>query len=171
MSRRKREGKAHYEMLFIVPNKFTEEEAKKIIEKVKTIIKEEGGEVTYDEYWGKKKMMYEIEHYNHGYYALYEFNLEGESLAAVDKKIRMSRDILRHQIVVKELRSVEEIEEEKKKADEIVAKGIKKEKEKEEKEEVKKEEVKKKEEDKKTKVELKDLDDKLDKILDTDDLL
>ena len=56
MSKTKKSTKGHYELLFIVPNKFTEDETKQIIAKVDEIIIKSGGEITYREYWGKKKL-------------------------------------------------------------------------------------------------------------------
>ncbi len=167
MGKTKDTGAMHYEMLYIIPNKFTEDESKKIVEKVKTIITENGGEITYEENWGKKKMAYSIEHNNYGYYNLFEFNLEREKLARIEKLIKMDQDILRHMIVKKKIETEEEIETKKKIAEKIAAKNIEKKKE----EEKKEEKAEKKQKETKKKVDLEELDDKLDKILDTDDLL
>jgi small subunit ribosomal protein S6 len=164
MAKNKSSKTPHYELLFIVSNKFTEDEVKPIIEEVKAIIEKNDGTVTYDEYWGKKELAYPINHFNHGYYALYEFDAAGEKMAQIDKDLRMHRKVLRHQIVTKIFRTPEEIIAEKKAEEEKRAK-VKKETVEEKKEEVKKEEKEV------AKVNLKDLDEKLDKILETDDLL
>lgn len=164
MAKNKSSKTPHYELLFIVSNKFTEDEVKPIVEEVKAIIEKNDGTVTYDEYWGKKELAYPINHFNHGYYALYEFDAAGEKMAQIDKDLRMHRKVLRHQIVAKVFRTAEEIVADKKAEEEKIAK-VRKEAVEEKKEEVKKEEKKE------TKVNLKDLDEKLDKILETDDLL
>lgn len=178
MGKTKSSEKGHYELLYIIPNKYTEDEATGIDAKVQKIITDKEGEITYSENWGKKKMAHSIKGYNHGYYILHEFDLEGKYLIDVDKLFRMSSEVLRHQIVKTKKRTLEEIKKEK----EVEKKTIEKEEKEKEEEEVKKEEVKvkvekpkvseekPKEEDKK-KVDLKDLDKKLDDILDSSDLL
>ena len=99
-----------------------------------------------------------------GYYFLVEFDLESDKLKNVDKNLRMSSEILRHQIVAKTKRTAEEIKSEKEMVEKkMVEKKIAEDKAEEQKEEEAKKEAKK--------MDLKDLDEKLDKILDTDDLL
>ncbi len=109
MSKTKAAGATHYEMLFIMPNKFTDDEAKTVAENVGKVITENGGQITNTEYWGKKKLAYEIKHNAYGYYGLFEFDLEGNMLAKVDQNLRLSADVLRHQIVVKKAKTAEEI--------------------------------------------------------------
>ncbi len=109
MSKTKAAGATHYEMLFIMPNKFTDDEAKIVADKVGQVITTSGGQITHTEYWGKKKLAYEIKHNAYGYYGLFEFDLEGEFLAKVDQNLRLATDVLRHQIVVKKAKSEAEI--------------------------------------------------------------
>lgn len=177
MSKTKPSGPGHYEILFIVANKYTEEEAKNIVSKVEKIISDRGGQTTYSEYWGKKKLAYPINHFNHGYYALFEFDSDRKNLLAIDTDMRMSSEVLRHQIIKTIKRSEEEI----KKQKEISENLSKEEKEiKEEKQQKKKESKEKREKEEKItsakkeekkKLDLKDLDEKLEGILDTEDLL
>jgi len=138
MSKAKTSQIPHYELLYIVSNKYSEEEIKPIIAKVNKLIVDNEGKITNSQEWGKKKLAYPIQHFNYGYYNLVEFDCGGEKLKKINKEMRIDSDILRFQ---------------------IVAKKIKTEKEKLEKEKTK------------GKVNLKDLDEKLDKILETDDLL
>jgi small subunit ribosomal protein S6 len=186
MSKVKKLENAHYEVLFIIPNKFTEDEAKAIDEKVKKQIATIGGEVTYTEDWGKKKLAYEIANYNHGYYKLAEFDLEGIKLAELDNFLRLSNDVLRHQIVRIAKRTAEQIAADLKKSEELAAirkrlkdGGSEKSEKKELAEEktsglvVEEKQAEPAEERKsfKKKTDLKDLDSKLDDILDTKDLI
>ena len=163
MAKNKSNKIPHYEMLYIISNKFTEDELKPIRENVKKTIIDNGGAITYSEEWGKKKFTYPIEHFHHGYDQLVEFDMEADKIAPLDRVFRISNEVLRHMLVAKPTRSAKEIETEKRAAE----KRITKIKEKEEKE-IKKPEKKL---EKKKPVDLKDLDEKLDKILETDDLL
>ncbi|MFZ4649051.1 MAG: 30S ribosomal protein S6 [Patescibacteria group bacterium] len=100
MSKTKKSEQNHYEMLFIIPNKFTEEEAKVQVTKVEELVAAQGGAITYREYWGKKRLAYEIKHNHYGYYSLCEFDIDRAAIAKIDNDLRLSNDVLRHQIVV-----------------------------------------------------------------------
>lgn len=164
MSKTKSDATPHYELLFIVSNKYSEEEAKAVVERAHKIITDNEGEVTYTEVWGKKKMTYPVKNFHYGYYFLAEFNCAKEKINKVDTEFRLSNEILRHMIVVKPIRTIEEIKAEKAEEEKKIMEKIKEEK----KEAV---EPKKAKERKEQKVDMKELDEKLDKILETDDLL
>jgi small subunit ribosomal protein S6 len=109
MSKTKASGMTHYEILFILPNKFTDDEAKAVAAKVEKVIVENGGAVTFREYWGKKKLAYPIKQNAYGYYSLCEFDLEGKDLAKIDQALRLSTEVLRHQIVSKKAKTEAEL--------------------------------------------------------------
>lgn len=186
MSKTKKIGKNHYEILFIIPNNFTEDEAKSIYEKTKEKLSSLKGEISYEEYWGKKKLAYEINHHHYGYYGLIEFDIEAKEIEKINRDLRLSKEILRHQIVSIKKRSIEEIKKEKEKQEKSIKKDKnidKKETDVEEKkidndnkttatEEPKKEKSTKSAEKKKAeKSDLKDLDKKLEGLLDVKDLI
>lgn len=151
MSKVKPSGSPRYELLYIISNEFSEDEVKPIALKVNNFIKEGGGEIIRSEEWGKKRLAYQIKKFNYGYYNLVEFTLPGANLAKLERSIRLANDILRHQIVRKEARKavkprvIREVE---------AVKPVKEEKSEKEK-----------------RTDLKDLDEKLDRILETSDLL
>ncbi|OGY43918.1 MAG: 30S ribosomal protein S6 [Candidatus Buchananbacteria bacterium RIFCSPHIGHO2_01_FULL_39_14] len=89
----------HYELLYLIPASFTEDELAPIQEKVKELLGRFQGEITLEENLGKKKLAYPIKHNHQGYYLLYEFDLPGENLKQLDRSLRLTQDILRHIIV------------------------------------------------------------------------
>jgi small subunit ribosomal protein S6 len=166
MTKLKNDKAPHYEMLYIISNKYSEDELKPIISNVEKVITDNTGKITYREDWGKKKFAYPIEHFQHGYYQLMEFDIAGEKIGKINQAYRMSNEILRHMVVFKPAKSVAEIEEEKKQARDRI------ERDKAKVEEIPEKEITApKDSPDKKKVDLKDLDEKLDKILETDDLL
>lgn len=174
MSKTKKSTKGHYEILFIVPNKFTEDEAKQVITKVEEVIANAGGEISKREYWGKKKLAYEIKHNAYGYYSLVEFDLEKEGLGAIDQNLRLSTDVLRHQIISKKFKSEKELAREQEIKQKIEAKKM------EEAKAAKAKQAEKLAADKENsknaakrakKTDLKDLDEKLEGILSANDLI
>lgn len=170
MSKTKTTGATHYEILFIIPNKFTDDESKSVASQIEKTIIDLGGKITLREYWGKKRLAYEIKHNAFGYYGLFEFDLEGAYLAKIDQTLRLSADVLRHQIVIKKAKTDEEIARETKIRAKIDSKKASQEKKQEEKNKststpvipVKKDD---------NKVDLKDLDEKLEGILNAKDLI
>lgn len=162
MSRTKSSEIPHYELLYIISNKFSEDEVKPIIEKINSLIVSNQGKITLAENLGKKRLSYPIKGFRYGYYVLAEFDMAGESLINVDRTLRMTNEVLRHQIIIKIVKTAEQIVQDKKIAEKIAARNDKAEKEEERKEKTK--------ETDKEKVDLKDLDEKLDKILETNDL-
>ena len=171
MSKTKPSGLIHYEMLFIIPNKFTDEEAQGVFKKVGQLISSLEGKITLENYWGKKKFAYPINHEYYGYYGLYEFDLERSLIAEINNKLRLDNDVLRFLVIKKDVKNEEQI----KKDAKIKAKIETKKAEEKEKEESKKEADKKtvkspkKSSDKK--IDLKNLDEKLEDVLNIDNLL
>lgn len=178
MAKNKKSSVPHYELLFIIPNKYTENELEPIMTKVRKFITDNEGTITFEEAWGNKKLAYPIKHFSHGYYNLIEFDAPGLKMAEVNKLLRMSSEILRYQIVNRPFRTVEEINQ---------AKKVEKDRRDAEKVQDKKEiavvenaiktdynketPASKTKEKESKKVDLEKLDEKLDKILETDDLL
>lgn len=170
MSKTKKSGKTHYEILFIVPNKFTDDEAKTVAGQVEKIITNADGEITFREYWGKKRLAYPIKQNAYGYYGLFEFDLEGAKLAKIDQTLRLDANVLRHQIVIKKAKTATEIAREKKIRAKIDSKKAATEKKQEEKTKISSSSpAAAKFKDKKA--DLKDLDEKLEGILNAKDLI
>lgn len=157
MSKTKDGGNTHYELLYIISNKFTEDEVKPIADKVAKIVTEAGAAITSNQDWGKKKLATPIKSFAYGYYQLLEFSAPGAVVADLNRVLRLTNEILRHLIVVKPIKSESKIRREKAISQRIADKAA--------------EQLKLEKEKTKGKVDLKDLDEKLDKILDTDDLL
>lgn len=152
----------NYELLYIVSNQYTESELKDIKEKVEAMLAKNGAVMGYQEFLGKKKLAYPIDKVAHGYYLVNEFELDGgEALQIITNSLRLDKQILRAQIIVKKKITEEEINRQIREAQEE-RNELTKEKPIEEKP-AKKTEVKK--------ANLKNLDEKLDEILKTDDIL
>lgn len=173
MSKTKSSDLPHYELLYLISNKFSETEIKPLMEKINSLIANNQGQITSSVELGKKRLAYPVKGFRFGYYNLVEFSMPGINLAKVDHALRMMSEVLRQQIVLKPLKTEAQISEDKKIAEKIAARNIEAEKQAKEKISARSEAgtpSAAKEADK-DKVDLKDLDEKLDKILETDNLL
>jgi len=142
----------HYEILYLVPANYTEEELVPIKEKVKDLIKKCEGQITFEDSFGKKKLAYPIKKNHQGYYLLYEFDLDGSRLKELNRSLGLTNEVLRHIIVSKKVKTLEEIKAEEKAKKKVLAAE---------------EKVEKKAKDE-GKIKLEDLDQKLDEILEGD---
>ena len=175
----------HYEVLFIVPGSMKEEEAEGTIGKVKKLLEDLGGKITKDENWGRKSLAYQIKHETQGIYGFLEFDMEKDKLEEVNKRMRLSREILRHLVIKARIKTAEEAMEDEKVQQKIAARkkeAMKQELEEAEQEKKEEAEIKPKKavaEEKKPvevkkatpedeKVSMEDLDKKLDELLNED---
>ena len=83
----------HYEMLYIIPIKFNDDEAKNIVSEVKKLISDNQGEITYEENLDKRKLAYPIKQTYQGYYTLVEFDLPKANLKKVDEKLKLMAEV------------------------------------------------------------------------------
>lgn len=98
----------HYELTYVVPVKFAGDELEKVQEKIRNIIKKEGGEIDYEEDLGKKKLAYQIQHNSQGFYIVNEFDLDPSKLSGIENKIVLTAEIIRHLVVAKDKMNAEE---------------------------------------------------------------
>ena len=102
MSKSKSSTLPHYELLYIISNKFSENEVPPIKETVEKLITDNQGAITLRQDWGEKKLAYPIKHFRHGYYQLLEFDMPAASIKIIANNLRLSDQIIRHQIVIKD---------------------------------------------------------------------
>lgn len=88
-----------YETLFVIAPTLEEEAYKAVIEKVKGVIENGGGVVDNVDEWGKRRLAYEINHINEGYYVLMNFSSNPELPKELDRVLRITDTVIRHLIV------------------------------------------------------------------------
>lgn len=88
-----------YETVFILRPDLEEEKATEVIDKFKSIIENNGGEITNVEKWGKRRLAYEIKDYREGFYMIVRFNGEPAVSGELDRVFKITDEILRHMIV------------------------------------------------------------------------
>ena len=90
-----------YETIFILHPSLDEEAVKANIEKFKGVIENGGGTVENVDFWGKRKLAYEIAKVNEGFYTLINFEANTELPKELDIVFRITDGVIRH-IVVKQ---------------------------------------------------------------------
>lgn len=88
-----------YESLIVMAPTLSEEELKGLTEKVKGVIENGGGIVENIDEWGKRRLAYEINHINEGYYVLVNFSADTQLPKELDRVLRISDNVIRHNVI------------------------------------------------------------------------
>ncbi|MCL5057527.1 MAG: 30S ribosomal protein S6 [Actinobacteria bacterium] len=88
-----------YETVFIIRPDLEEEKTNEAVEKFKTLIEKNGGEIASIDKWGKRRLAYEIEGAKEGVYVVSRFNAESAAASELDRVFKISDEIIRHLIV------------------------------------------------------------------------
>jgi len=88
-----------YETIFILQPTLDEEAVKANIEKFKGVIENGGGVIENVDFWGKRKLAYEIKKVSEGFYTLINFSADNELPKELDRIFRINDTIVRHIII------------------------------------------------------------------------
>ena len=102
----------HYELTYIVPIKYLEDELNKVNESVVGFVKKANGEITKEDNLGKQKLAYPIEHISQGTYMVLEFDMPQVNVKQVDTELKLMPEVLRHLIIKKRVKTEQEIKRE-----------------------------------------------------------
>ena len=92
---------ANYEVMFIIDPALEDDKKDATIETVKSIIASEG-EVGNVDVWGMKKFAYPIQKKTEGYYVVAEFKAPATLPKELDRRLRISDNVMRHIIINKD---------------------------------------------------------------------
>lgn len=70
-----------------------------ITDRVRKIIEDRGGKITYEENWGKRKFAYEIQKTEVGIYFLWYFEVESKNLDKIERDLRFIEEIMRFMVL------------------------------------------------------------------------
>ena len=84
-----------YELALVVSAKVEDEVRDAVVEKAKGYITRYNGTITEVEEWGKKKLAYEIQKMNEGYYYVIQFEGETTVPAELEERLRIEETVLR----------------------------------------------------------------------------
>jgi len=84
-----------YEIVFILDPNTSEDGQKQLLEKVKTVISGNGGEVLHEASWGRRKLAYPVGKREFGIYHLLYTNHAPKALKEAESQFRFSEDVLK----------------------------------------------------------------------------
>ena len=91
-----------YEIVYVIRPDLSDEDRSAKVDRIHSLITDNGGELEKTEDWGKRVLAYEIKHCTDGYYGLAEFRVAPNKVATVEERLNIDEEILRYQIVARE---------------------------------------------------------------------
>lgn len=88
-----------YELMMVLSPEVEDQGIVEVVEKVKQYVSQQGGVVTHDEQWGRRKLAYPIRKYTEGQYVLTRLQLEPGDTKALESSLARSNEIIRHLLI------------------------------------------------------------------------
>ncbi|GAB4377706.1 MAG: 30S ribosomal protein S6 [Elainellaceae cyanobacterium] len=87
---------SQYETMYILRPDLGDEQTDQSIAKYQSILKEQGAEEIDTQHRGKRRLAYEIQRYREGIYIQMNYASSGVAVAAMEKAMRLSEDVIRY---------------------------------------------------------------------------
>jgi small subunit ribosomal protein S6 len=91
-----------YELILIVQPDLDEETTNGVVDRVKTMINNNDGEILNEEVWGSKQLAYEINDFREGYYVYLDVSFKPEFGTEFKQSLRYIEPIIRYMLTKKE---------------------------------------------------------------------
>jgi len=69
-------------------------------DRISTVVAKHSGQVRNIERWGRRRLAYEIDHLNEGYYVVVTFSAEPTAQAELDRTLNLADEVLRYKVVM-----------------------------------------------------------------------
>ncbi|MEZ4767023.1 MAG: 30S ribosomal protein S6 [Caldilineales bacterium] len=91
-----------YELMYIVHPEADKDAVTAVNEQVASWISGQGGEISKTNVWGQRKLAYAIKKQTEGTYVVVDLTLPGESLAEVERNVKLHEQVLRYMFIRKD---------------------------------------------------------------------
>lgn len=103
--------KRNYELMFIVNPELGEEESEALLERIRGYLDNAGGEVTFSDDWGVRRLAYNIKGHHEGHYYLTRFMMDSVEVKEFERRLLLAEGVLRTLIVRLDSKGVGEVKE------------------------------------------------------------
>ncbi len=100
-----------YEIAIVLSPELSDAELERLGHSLKEIIKKHGGEITKEDVWGRRTTAYALKKHREAHYSFYTVNMDGAKVYALDQEIKLTQNVLRHLITLREDTAEEIIDE------------------------------------------------------------
>ncbi len=91
-----------YETVIILKEDLSDEAIEEALKELQDLIRDNGGEMSEVEIWGKRRLAYEIDDYLTGFYSILKYQGQGSTINELDRILKIRDDVLRHLTVLEE---------------------------------------------------------------------
>ena len=88
-----------YEVMIIIDAELDEETIRAAVERWLQLIESKGAERGHVDFWGKRRLAYEIKHKTEGYYVVLQARAEPEAMEELHRVLSLADEVLRHKIL------------------------------------------------------------------------
>ncbi|GMA21610.1 30S ribosomal protein S6 [Arsenicicoccus piscis] len=88
-----------YELMIILDPELEERTIVPSLEKFLTVVTKDGGSVDNLDFWGRRRLAYDIKKKSEGYYAVVTLNAEPATAAELDRQLGLNESILRTKLL------------------------------------------------------------------------
>lgn len=89
----------NYELTVVLPGTLAEAKQNAVLEKIKGLVKESGGDVVKLDKWGKRMLAYPIKKQKEGFFYLLNLELEAEKANPISHLLDHDDQVIRHLLV------------------------------------------------------------------------
>ena len=97
-----------YEHVFMARQDVSSQQVDTLTEQFKSIVEENGGSVGKTEYWGLRNLAYRVKKHRKGHYGLLDIDAPADLVSELERRQRLSDDVIRHMTVKVEEHSDEQ---------------------------------------------------------------
>ena len=95
-----------YELMWILPGSTSDDDGDSVLDRVKELVTNGGGDVKSAEFWGRRTLSYAIQKHREGAYYLAKFSMDPSHAQEIDRAMVADQAVIRHLMVKDELHKV-----------------------------------------------------------------
>jgi small subunit ribosomal protein S6 len=88
-----------YELMLIVDPRLEDQAIQATVDRYLGVVTGRGGEVVKVDTWGRRKFAFEMKHLNEGFYVVADLDTDPDTVAELDRQLRLADELIRHKIV------------------------------------------------------------------------
>lgn len=93
-----------YEMMLIVSDTLDEDDAVAVFDRAKQVLSDQGGNVIDENWWGKRRLAYEIDKRTHAFYGVLDIEAEYDSVVELERQLKLRDEVVRFKTIRPEIR-------------------------------------------------------------------
>lgn len=91
-----------YKVAVVINPKLSDAEIERLGHAIKEIFRKFGGEIVEENAWGRRPTAYVLKGNNEAFYVFFTLNLDSTKVFALDQELKLTENVLRHLITIKE---------------------------------------------------------------------